>query len=155
MTLHDFYTDSVDFLLDDDFNAWYWGSYALLGLTGLLLLCTLFPPLMIAAAILILAQPLAYGLAWAFVGLVGLADLIFSPSDVERKAMDAAEGKSTQAEYFTEPVFKDTPADGAQPQPEYVYRERAAAFSNPLDAASYPPVQSEDNDFSDKVGVSA
>ena len=150
MKLHDFYTNSVDFLLDDDFNAGYWATYAVLACTGLLLACTLFPPLLIAAAVLILAQPLAYGLAWAFVGLVGLADLIFGPSDLEKKAMDCAEGKSEKAEYFSKPEFEDTPANLRQP--EYVYREYPAAFSNPIAAESYTPVNPEDNDFSDQNG---
>lgn len=152
MKLHDFYTECVDALTDEDFNAIYWGTYAILGITGLLLACTLFPPLLAVGAALIFAQPIAYGLAWAFVGLVGLADLIFSPNQLEQKALDATEGKSERAEYFSEPAFNN---DSDAPVPGIAMTADRAAYANPISAQTYVGLDSDGHDFSNGPVVTA
>lgn len=152
MKLHDFYTECVEALLDEDLNAIYWGTYAILGLTGLFLACTLFPPLLIVAAGLIFAQPIAYGLAWAFVGLVGLADLIFSPTQLEQKALDATEGKSDHVEYFSEPPFSDALDATA---PGVGISTTRAAYANPISAETYVELDADGHDFSNGPVVTA
>lgn len=75
--LNNFVNNGVNFLSDVIFNAAYWLTYLCTAFwIGLILLCIPTPPTMIVGAILLLGPIIAYGLAWAVVGVAALFNFI-------------------------------------------------------------------------------